>query len=191
MKKQSIQFATPTLLVLLMISGPLQAKNVKDIKMRFEVEDGELVLNERPFYTTSSSCSRKDHDGCYEFVVNDLGKFRLTLKEGDVDCDDPEDWRFKDVVLGGQGTVQEPNDKPETWGNIEPELAADFDADPRTGRINFEQDNDKRIRFQNQNDYPASVWYKVIVESCTEDTDGNRETLEYDPRVDNRGQPGP
>jgi hypothetical protein len=188
MKKQSIQFATPILLFLLMISGPLQAKNVKEIKMRFEVEDGELVLNERPFYTTPSSCSRKDHPGCYEFGVNDLGKFRLTLKKGDASCKDPEDWRFKDVVLGGQGTVQDPLDKPETWGNIKHELAADFNADPGTGKVNFEQDtDDKRIRFEDQNDYAASVWYKVIVESCREDSQGNRETLEYDPRVDNRG----
>ena len=175
---------------LMLIAPPLAAKTVKDIKMRFEVEDGELVLNGNRYYTTPSNCKRKDHEGCYSFDENDLGKFRLTLKHGDADCDQADRWRFKAVVLGGEGRFDDPQPKPETWGNISDGLAKDFNADPQTGMVNFELDGDKRIRFEDQNDYSASVWYKVAVESCTVDEEGNRETLEYDPRVDNRGTSG-
>ncbi len=168
-----------------LFAPPAEAKSRKEIKMTFEVKDGELQLRKGRWYTTPSNCARKDHDGCYEIPIDFYGKFELTLRKGDAECDDPDRWKWHAVTLGGESRVESPGDKPEVWGKISEDAARDFDADPETGVVNIVADGRKRVNFESANDFPHSIWYKVAVENC-----GTGEILEYDPRVDNRGQPG-
>lgn len=184
MKLTNVTILVATLAVVLALFAPsAAAKTRKDIKLTFEVDDGELKLKTGWLSgTTQSNCSRSNHPGCYEILNNYYGKFELTLKKGDADCGDAEDWKWHAVTLGGESSLGDVAPKPEIWGNISAEAAKDFDADPATGVVNTVADGKKRVSFESQNDHPHSIWYKVSVEQC-----GSGEVLEYDPRIDNRG----
>lgn len=186
-------FVIPGLAAILAVSFSLfapvaEAKTKKSVKLTFEVEDGKLELKRGRFSTTPSNCARKDHPGCYEFNPNDFGDFELVLKGGDNDCSDADDWKFHSVVLGGESEITNPADKPgpDDWGGISAEAAQDFSADQASGEINFNVTHKRKVTFRDENDYPLSIWYKVSVQRCGDET----EILSYDPRVDNRGLPG-
>jgi hypothetical protein len=166
----------------LLSSSPALAKRDKHIKMTFEVENGQLMLKKGWFNTTKSNCSKEDHPGCYDIEDDRVGKFELVLDKGDSECGNPDAWKFDAVVLGGEGSVDEPQPKPATWGNISGEAAQDFSADAMTGVVNIIPNDKKRVHFEDRNDHQLSIWYKVSVRQC-----GSGEILEYDPRIDNRG----
>ena len=185
MKTISYRSLLSVLAFMLVLPGTAAAaKSAKNIKMTFEVKGGALVLKKGWLNTTSSNCKSKNHDGCYDIAKGKLAKFKLTLKKGDADCAKDESWKWHRVVLGGESRIESPLDKPKpaAWGNISSDAAKDFDADEPTGVVNTTPDGKKRVLFEDQNNYPLSIWYKVSVEHC-----GDGTILEYDPRVDNRG----
>ncbi len=184
MKKIRNTLVAATLAVLLAFPGLSFARQDKNIKMTFEIVDGALELKRSRLYTTPSNCHRDDHPGCYNLDGDEVGKFRLTLHEGNDDCDDDDDWKFFSVVLGGEGDIESPPPKPESWGGISTDAAADFDADEVSGTVNIIPDGKKRVKFEDQNNHSFSIWYKVSVQRCDES-----EILEYDPRIENRGLP--
>lgn len=184
MNKMNITLAAVVLAALLAVPGPAQARQDKKIKMTFEVDDGALKLKNGRLYTTPPSCTTNSHPGCYKFEGDEVGKFRLTLHDGNADCDADDDWKFHSVVLGGESDVDDPQPKPAAWGGISSGAAADFDADEATGVVNIVADGKKRVTFEDQNNHAFSIWYKVSVERC-----GDGEIIEYDPRVENKGVP--
>jgi len=183
------------LLVSSILSGGVFAKEIIDFQVMV-VPDGRDAMggnNKVDVYepgSRASNCMTKSHAGCYDVPTGEEAEIRVSLTNGNYDCTHEGSWRLKDIVLGGEGDVNNPPDKPgpDGWGNLSDQAAKDFDADPITGVANVETQGNMMV-VQNLNTAPYSIWYKVRVESCATNGRGARNVIEFDPRVDNRGRP--
>lgn len=76
---------------------------------------------------------------------------------------------------------------PKVWpGQLSPEIASDFCADPGTGEVNLSScgnnQNDGMLKIKNFNRQETTVYYMIIAEHCSS---GQEITL--DPEIRNRG----
>ena len=169
-------------------AGVASAKEVIDFQVMVIPERGDNVVANYWAGSRRSNCVNKNHPGCYEVPEGEQAEVRVTLTNGDNTCARAESWRLKEIVLGGEGDVENPPDKPadDGWGKLSPEAARDFNADPETGIARVDFDGNTAI-IQNLNSAPYSIWYKIRVESCHGSPNKPGRVIEFDPRIDNRG----
>lgn len=169
-------------------AGAALAKEEIDFQVMVIPDRGQNTVTSYWPGSRAPNCAIRSHAGCYEIPPGEEAEFRVTLTNGDNECSHPGSWRLKAVVLGGEGDVDDPRAKPtrDGWGNLSPQAAKDFNADPTSGEVQVEASGNT-FTFQNMNTAAYSIWYKVQVESCAPDPSGRRPVIEFDPRIDNRG----
>lgn len=186
------RITTAVSLPLLLLAGiwtsGVSAREEIDFQVMVIPERGKNVVANYGAGSKSPTCSAKSHVGCYEVPRGQDAEVRVTLTNGDDACSRSESWRLREIVLGGEGDVNDPPEKPgdNGWGNLSAQAAKDFNADPVSGVAKVSRQGNT-MTFQNLNTAAYSIWYKVRVESCAVDANGNRKVIEYDPRIDNRG----
>lgn len=177
-------------------SAATQSLSADTVNIDFQLtvqpnRSGQNFLNVYQPGTAGETCKSKNHSGCYDVPQGDQAVMRVGLTNGDVDCQFNGSYRIKEVILGGEGDVNNPPPKPgaDGWGNLSEVAARDFDADPVSGRVKARVDGNALV-FNNRNSAPYSIWYKVVVEPCKMNASDRRSPIEFDPRIDNRGRPG-
>jgi len=78
---------------------------------------------------------------------------------------------------------------PTNANPLNEKVAADFNADPNTGRIDFLVGNNKqtksKLRFKNKNRNEYTVFYEITAVHCDDSSDANNISL--DPEIRNKG----
>lgn len=141
------------------------------------------VLQIDKLKTSGPKCQKKIHDGCFEVAKGKSAEFKVTLPGSDKDCGHNAKWKLSKVLLGGEGKVDSPPDKPAAWGNISQDAADDLGAEKVSGLVNTTWDGNRTLQFDDANRHEFSIWYNVWAESCDEEPI----FIKMDPRVDNKG----
>ena len=72
---------------------------------------------------------------------------------------------------------------------LNPIATADFSADPHSGKIDLNADNnklrDKKIKFKNRNSRQYTVFYEITAEHCTNQ---DKDDIHLDPEIRNKGK---
>ena len=155
--------------------------SAEKISVSLKINEGQTALE----VSSRGNCSNHNHKGCVQVTKYKPADIHFNLNS-DKKCNMADDaqWELTQVYLGGKNSET----KPLSWGNLDAEVATDFDvADAASGLLNVQNgSNPQNIRVSNKNTKAYSVWYTVVA-SCM-DRDGNvMGTLEVDPRVKNTG----
>jgi len=73
---------------------------------------------------------------------------------------------------------------------LNPKVAADFKADPDSGKIDFDTGNNKKtkkkLKFKNRNKHAYTVFYEITAIHCDDSSDADN--IHLDPEIRNKGK---
>jgi hypothetical protein len=94
-------------------------------------------------------------------------------------------WQISQVVLGGEGQNNKPENSP--WGGLSSGAASDFSADQTTGVVNISPPGGGHVvNFRNENEHEFVLWYRVDAE-CRRGDSVYGDPISLDPRSRNGG----
>ena len=138
------------------------------IVVKFEVEGSKLVPK------TAGKCKKQPvKPGC---LKASNGRVQINFKMKDKKCPGGK-WQMDYVALGNSEN---------STGNISAVAAADFNADPGSGRVNPVSSSANHILIRDYNSAAYDIWYTVYAK-CS----GDNSAINSDPRVENDGSGHP
>ena len=159
------------------------AASAKTFNVDMELNADQTVLT----VVARGNCKKDNHPGCVETQKGKDADIKFHLKKAHTDCNKAEgaQWELSAVYLGGKNSTA----KPRSWGNLDAEVAEDFDvANATTGLLKHANGSNKRkISISNKNQHEYSIWYTVVA-SCVGSDGQVLGTVEVDPRVKNVGK---